>query len=187
MRKRSLLLIVALIGGASILFQSCSSSSDKNNSEKEGPMISRSNGGDQQKEQKADKEGSEGETPESIKEGKGVGPVKEVELTDPLKEEWVKKGKSIHGKKCASCHKLNDQRAVGPGWAGITNRRKPEWIMNMIMNTDVMLTEDPEARRQLEECMTRMPNQNLSRENARKVVEFMRKNDVEKTGKKDQA
>jgi hypothetical protein len=63
---------------------------------------------------------------------------------------------------------------VGPGWKGVTERRKPEWIMNMIMNVDVMLSEDPEAQKLLEECLVRMPNQNLNRTEAREVLEFMR-------------
>ncbi|MCB0579949.1 MAG: hypothetical protein KDD10_11670, partial [Phaeodactylibacter sp.] len=80
-----------------------------------------------------------------------------------------------------------DQRVVGPGWAGITNRRKPEWIMNMITNVDIMLAEDPEAQKLLEECLTRMPNQNVSVGDARDILEFMRKNDAEKVGERDQA
>jgi hypothetical protein len=69
---------------------------------------------------------------------------------------------------------------VGPGWKNVTKRRKPEWIMNMAMNVDMMLETDPEAQKLLEQCMVRMPNQNLSKEDARKVVEFMRNNDGEK-------
>jgi hypothetical protein len=82
---------------------------------------------------------------------------------------------------------LNDQRVVGPGWENITNIRRPEWIMNMITNVDVMLAEDPTAQKLLEECLVRMPNQGLSVGDARDVLEFMRKNDMEKVNKKDQA
>ena len=89
--------------------------------------------------------------------------------------------------KCSACHKLTDQRVVGPGFQGVTNRRKPEWIMNMITNVDVMLVEDPDARAMLEECLTRMPNQNVSIGDARNILEFFRENDMEKTGTKDQA
>ncbi|NEN23915.1 c-type cytochrome [Cryomorpha ignava] len=118
---------------------------------------------------------------------KGVGEVKNVELTDPLNMEMIAQGKGIYEMKCSACHKLSDQRVVGPGWAGVTNRRSPEWIMNMIMNVDVMLEEDAEARKLLEECLTRMPNQGVSKESARELVEFMRKNDMETVGKKDGA
>ncbi|MFZ6051213.1 c-type cytochrome [Halocola ammonii] len=117
---------------------------------------------------------------------KGVGEVKNVELTEPLEESMIKSGKAIYEMKCSACHKLTDQRVVGPGWAGITNKRSPEWIMNMITNVDVMLAEDPEAQKLLEECLTRMPNQGVSIGDARDILEFMRKNDMEKVGSKDE-
>jgi cytochrome c len=122
-----------------------------------------------------------------IEEGKGIGEVKEVPLTDPLNDEMIARGKAIYEMKCSACHKLTDQRVVGPGWAGITNKRRPEWIMNMITNVDMMLAEDPEAQKLLEECLTRMPNQNVSVGDARDLLEYMRQNDMEKTGQKDQA
>ncbi|MEB2780472.1 hypothetical protein U3A59_11965 [Algoriphagus sp. E1-3-M2] len=56
--------------------------------------------------------------------------------------------------------------------------------MNMITNVDVMLDKDPQAQALLEECITRMPNQNISAQEARGVLGFMRKNDLEKAGKK---
>ena len=104
----------------------------------------------------------------------------DVQLTNPLNAQWVTEGKSIYELKCAACHKLTDEKLVGPGWAGLTKKRKPEWIMNMITNVDVMLEQDPEAQRLLEECLVRMPNQNLTTEEARKILEFQRNNDGEK-------
>ncbi len=109
---------------------------------------------------------------------KGIGEIKNVELNDPLNQEMVEAGKGIYEMKCAACHKLTDQRVVGPGWAGITTKRTPEWIMNMTLNVDVMLEEDPTARELLKECLVRMPNQNLSQEDARNVLEFMYSNDA---------
>lgn len=118
---------------------------------------------------------------------RGIGEVTHVELTDPLDEDMIKVGESIYDMKCSACHKLSDQRVVGPGWAGITNKRRPEWIMNMITNVDVMLDEDPVARQLLEECLTRMPNQGVSITEARSIVEFMRDNDLRTVGTKDEA
>ena len=111
---------------------------------------------------------------------KGLGEVKNVTLTTPLDLERVSRGKAIYEMKCQPCHKLTDQRVVGPGWAGVTKRRQPHWIMNMITNVDVMLDEDPEARKLLELCLMRMPNQNVSIGDARDILEFMRQNDGEK-------
>lgn len=111
---------------------------------------------------------------------KGLGQVTHVTLNTPLEAERIGRGKAVYEMKCQACHKLNDQRVVGPGWAGVTKRRTPEWIMNMVTNTDMMLDKDPEAQKLLELCLTRMPNQNVSIGDARDILEFMRMNDGEK-------
>ncbi|MEZ4987272.1 MAG: cytochrome c [Saprospiraceae bacterium] len=111
-------------------------------------------------------------------DGKGVGAITSVALNDPLNTDMVGSGKGIYEMKCAACHKLTDQRVVGPGWKGVTSKRKPEWIMNMILNVDVMLEEDPTAQKLLEECLTRMPNQNMTEKEARDILEFMYANDA---------
>jgi hypothetical protein len=104
----------------------------------------------------------------------------DVVLTHPLNAEWVQQGKAIYDVKCQSCHKLSAEKLVGPGWLGVTKQRKPEWILNMITNVDMMLEKDPEAQKLLEECLVRMPNQNLTLPEARKVLEFQRSNYGEK-------
>ena len=111
---------------------------------------------------------------------KGFGQVTNVTLNTPLETERIGRGKAIYEMKCSACHKLTDQRVVGPGWKDVTKKRKPEWIMNMITNVDVMLDQDPEAQKLLELCLMRMPNQNVSIGDARDILEFMRQNDGEK-------
>ncbi|MDI1322750.1 MAG: c-type cytochrome [Algoriphagus sp.] len=114
---------------------------------------------------------------------KGIGEFKSVEVGEGIDETLAASGQAIVDMKCTACHQLNDKRLVGPGFQGITSRREPEWIMNMITNVDVMLDKDPQAQALLEECLTRMPNQNITAEDARGVLEFMRKNDLEKASK----
>jgi hypothetical protein len=109
----------------------------------------------------------------------GIKP-EDVKLSNPLNAEWVATGKSTYELKCQSCHKLTDEKLVGPGWAGVTKRRQPNWILNMVTNVDMMLETDPEAQKLLELCLVRMPNQNISVDEARQVLEFMRSNDGEK-------
>ena len=72
---------------------------------------------------------------------------------------------------------MTEEKLVGPGWKGVTQRRKPEWIMNFITNPDPMIDKDPAVQAQLELCLVRMPNQNLSDTEARAMLELMRKND----------
>jgi mono/diheme cytochrome c family protein len=111
---------------------------------------------------------------------KGIGAIKTVTLHSPLEEDRIKRGMAIYEMKCAACHKLDEMRLVGPGWKDVTVRRKPEWIMNMVTNVEVMLDKDPDAQKLLELCLTRMPNQNVSIGDARDILEFMRKNDGQK-------
>ena len=108
---------------------------------------------------------------------KGIGKFKDVQLSHPLDEAMVAKGKTIYDVKCMACHKLTAEKLVGPGWKGVTDRRTPEYIMNFATNTDEMLNKDPNAKALLEVCMVRMPNQNVTDDEAREVLEFMRKND----------
>ena len=111
---------------------------------------------------------------------KGIGQVKNVHLESPIDQDRVKRGLSIYEMKCQACHRLDETRLVGPGWKDVTKRRKPEWIMNMITNVDMMLDQNEEAQKLLELCLTRMPNQNVSIGDARDILEYMRQNDGEK-------
>ncbi len=108
---------------------------------------------------------------------RGEGKFKDVEVTPALDVKLAETGEKVYTVKCAGCHKLSDERLVGPGWAGVTLRHTPEWIMNFATNTDEMIDKDPKVQAQLEICLVRMPNQGLTDQDARDVYEFMRKND----------
>ncbi|MBK6342268.1 MAG: cytochrome c [Flavobacteriales bacterium] len=104
-----------------------------------------------------------------------AGLITAAEITlGEIDQAMVEKGKATYDVKCQACHSTGPNRVVGPGWKGVTERRKPEWIMNMMLNIDVMLETDPEAQKGLEECLVRMPNQGLSKDQGREVLEFMR-------------
>ena len=111
---------------------------------------------------------------------KGIGRFKNIQLAHPLNEKMATKGKAIYDSKCFACHKLSTEMLVGPGWSGVTRRRSPDWIMNWITNTKVMLDRDLAAQADMAVCLIRMPNQDLTDEQARNVLEFMRKNDGDK-------
>jgi mono/diheme cytochrome c family protein len=111
---------------------------------------------------------------------KGVGRFNDIQLTHPLDDKMVANGQAIYESKCFACHKLTKELLVGPGWSGVTDRRTPEWVMNWITNTKVMLDKDQVAQADMALCLIRMPNQDLSDKQARDVLEFMRKNDGKK-------
>lgn len=108
---------------------------------------------------------------------RGEGKFTHVEVSSTLDAAMAEAGNKVYTVKCSACHKLTDEKLVGPGWKGVTQRHTPEWIMNFVTNTDDMLTKDPKAQAMLEICLVRMPNQHLTDQEAREVYEFMRKND----------
>ena len=108
---------------------------------------------------------------------RGLGKYTEVELEAKLDATMAENGQKAYDVKCSSCHKLTEEKLVGPGWSGVTTRRKAPWIMNFITNTDAMIDKDPAVQAQLEICLVRMPNQSLTDNDARALLEFMRKND----------
>lgn len=108
--------------------------------------------------------------------GPGVGPVQSVALGEEIDEALVKKGQSIFDSKCIICHTI-DSKMIGPALAGVTKRRSPEWIMNMVINPQEMTAKDPVAKALLEEYKTPMVNQNVTEEDARALLEFFRSKD----------
>jgi cytochrome c551/c552 len=125
---------------------------------------------------KANDEKTGSENP-SYDPNRGEGKFKDVQVSVTLDAAMAENGSKIYAVKCGACHKTTDEKLVGPGWKGVTERHSAPWIMNFITNTDEMLTKDPKAQAQLEICLVRMPNQNLSDADARSLLEFMRKND----------
>ncbi|UFK98521.1 c-type cytochrome [Kaistella faecalis] len=107
---------------------------------------------------------------------RGLGPHENVDVSkfDPA---MAAAGKKIAEVKCTSCHKPTEEKLVGPGWKGVTQRQTPEWIMNFISNPDPMIDVDPELQKQLELCLVRMPNQGLADNEAREILEYMREID----------
>jgi cytochrome c5 len=105
---------------------------------------------------------------------KGVGPITSVDLGLVVDQDMVAHGKEIYGKMCTACHKA-DKKFIGPSPTGILERRSPEWVMNMILNPEGMVKEDPLAKDLLMEFNgAPMANQGLSKDDARAVLEFFR-------------
>ena len=105
---------------------------------------------------------------------KGVGPVESITLKQSIDEDMVTTGKSIFGQKCTICHKVGEN-FIGPAPNGILERRTPEWIMNMILNPQGMIRNDPLASDLfLEFNGSPMANQGLSQDEARAILEYFR-------------
>jgi len=103
----------------------------------------------------------------------GVGPVKEEVALGPLDKEMAERGEQVFEAKCSACHKMSE-RYVGPALGQVTERRTAAYIMNMILDPQDMYTRHPVAKQLLAEHLTQMPNQGLTRDEARMVVEYFR-------------
>jgi mono/diheme cytochrome c family protein len=111
-------------------------------------------------------------------DGKGFGPVKSVTLTETIDEALAAEGLKHFEAKCTACHKFSEEKYVGPGLVDITKRRKPEWIMNMILNPQEMTQRDPIAKELFATYLTQMTNQNVTEPEARSILEYFRKMDA---------
>ena len=103
---------------------------------------------------------------------KGVGPITSVTLGE-IDQKMADEGKAVFLAKCSACHKIS-KRVVGPALVGVTTRRSPEWIMNMILNPEKMVKENPTAKALLAEYVAPMANQNLTEAEARLILEYFR-------------
>lgn len=105
---------------------------------------------------------------------KGVGPIKSMSFDANIDADLAAQGEAKYNAICTACH-MAEQRMIGPALKGVYDRRSPEWVMNMILNPDGMLKEDPIAKALLKEYNNAvMLNQNLSEEEARAVAEYLR-------------
>ncbi|MDH5657117.1 MAG: cytochrome c [Spirochaetia bacterium] len=108
---------------------------------------------------------------------KGVGPVSSLTLGE-LDAALASSGEKLFNEKCSSCHKM-EKRYIGPALAGVTQRRTPEWVMNMILNPEGMVQENEAAKKLLMEYSAPMANQSLTEDEARSILEYFRKVDSE--------
>ncbi len=107
-------------------------------------------------------------------DNKGVGPITSVELDAVIDQALADQGKAVYDQMCTACHRP-DKKFIGPAPKGILERRSPEWVMNMILNPEVMIKEDPLAKDLLQEFNgAPMANQGLTEEQARSVLEYFR-------------
>ena len=105
---------------------------------------------------------------------KGVGPISSYKFSEEVNTEMAAAGEKIYGTKCTICH-MADQRMIGPALSGVYDRRSPEWVLNMLLNPEGMLKEDPIAIAMLKEYNGAiMTNSNLSDQEAKEVAEYLR-------------
>lgn len=102
----------------------------------------------------------------------GIGPVKPFNL-ERLDNALASAGKEVFDVKCVACHKI-DERLVGPPLQGVTDRRSPAFIMNMILNPDEMVKKHPDVKAMLATYYVPMTFQNVTEDEARSILEYLR-------------
>lgn len=110
---------------------------------------------------------------ESQQEKKTYGKIQKVDVGPNIDVAMSKAGKETFEMKCTACHKY-DERYVGPALGKVTERRTPEYIMNMILDTETMIENDDTVKCLLQEFMMKMPNQSVDEKDARGVLEHLR-------------
>ncbi|MGH7799139.1 MAG: c-type cytochrome [Thermodesulfobacteriota bacterium] len=106
----------------------------------------------------------------------------------PINEELAEKGEEIFKTKgCIACHTIGKGRLTGPDLAGVTERRKLDWIENQILHPEEMLEKDSIAKELLATYLVKMPNQNVTPEEAKAIIMYLREKDSEaKEGSEDE-
>ncbi|SDQ55181.1 c-type cytochrome [Flagellimonas zhangzhouensis] len=105
---------------------------------------------------------------------KGIGPIKSIEIPAEIDQAMAAKGKEVYEQMCLACHRVG-KKFIGPAPNGVLDRRTPEWVMNMILNPQEMVQQDPLAKDLLQEFNgSPMSNQGLTEEQARAIVEYFR-------------
>lgn len=103
----------------------------------------------------------------------GYGPIKQELTVDAINEKLAAGGEKIFNKTCYRCHRL-DERFTGPPLRGVTAFRSPAFIMNMILNPEENVRRHAVVRALQKQYYTVMTNQDLSIDEARAVLEYLR-------------
>ena len=169
---KSGLIMLALVGG--IALYSCGGGSSNSSSESSSSDQPVSNAGSAP----ATMSNTPSVDVDAPSSSKGVGKFTDVKVSSTIDDKMAAKGEEVFQTSCTACHHATAEKLIGPGLKGVTKIRTPEWIMNMITNPEWMTHQDPVAEALFQQFnQTQMANQGLSDEQAREVLEYLRKND----------
>jgi hypothetical protein len=104
----------------------------------------------------------------------GIGPITEPLQLAEVDPALASQGEEIFNLKCSACHKL-DERYVAPPLRDVTSRRTPEFVLNMMLNPLEMTQRHPVTKELLGEYFTPMTPQGLTEEDARALLDYLRK------------
>ena len=95
----------------------------------------------------------------------------------PVIEDQAEKGEKLFTSKgCSACHAFG-RRLTCPDLQGVSMRRTAVWMENQILHPDVMVKTDPISHGLFAQYALQMPNQGLTPEEARAVIEYFKEKD----------
>jgi nitrite reductase (NO-forming) len=93
------------------------------------------------------------------------------------------RGKLAFESKCLACHSFGQGRKLGPDLAGVTKRRKDDWLASWLRSPEKMLQSDADAKAMLKESNNiPMPNQNLSEAEIKEFIKYFHWADSQPAG-----
>jgi mono/diheme cytochrome c family protein len=109
----------------------------------------------------------------SFEEQHGIGPITQDVQLGPVDQAKAALGAEIFKTKCMTCHRL-DSKLTGPPLRSITKTRSLAYVMNQILNPELMGKLHPDGKRMVAQYMQQMTIQGITRDDAANLVEFLR-------------
>jgi len=96
----------------------------------------------------------------------------------PASHEAAERGEKLFQTRgCSACHAFGVKKS-GPDLAGVSMRRTALWIENQILHPEVMVKQDPISHELFAKHALQMPNQGLTPEQAKDVVQYLKSMDA---------
>ncbi len=95
----------------------------------------------------------------------------------------VDEGKALFVSRCASCHNVN-KTLTGPALAGVHERRNMDWIVSFVRSSKTLIQSGDKDAVALYQQFNQIPmpdHQDLSAENVKSIVEYIKSATVAKT------
>jgi len=82
-------------------------------------------------------------------------------------------GEKIFKTNCAACHNLSDQKLVGPGLKGISEKHSEEWLISWIKNSQELIASGDSAANAIFNEFNKMPMQSFPQFSNEEIVDLI--------------